>query len=503
MIQKIIFIFSAIFVAIYIIASILTSGTNVLSESMTYLAIIGVIISLLSPRHGMIFIFVMGNYLDLLKRLLVVGGNYGWIDVIRTLAVAPVAVTAVFCGVILHQITTKTNTWPWRRLILAASLFLAVSASYYLSGDTIQNTAQAIANSAIYILFIGFAAFIYKGPENHHRLFRLLTIIYIPVAIYAWFQLYFGYNSIEVDYARSGFTISIQPLMDFTLVESKRVFSTMNSSNAYTLVGSILGIYALIFGIGKGNLGRILGVIFAIFCLSSHIPGAGRTGWFVVIATYFLYFIFRNGKLTIATYILSICIISFFIFNADSIAIWLNQRSQELSVDSEFAQRAGNMGTFSTRTIGINEWMTNPKLFSWFGLSKDEIVLAGTHDMIGQIYVSNGIVGLAIGLLGSLMTLFYLHSNLLRIQNDQDQRLASFYLANVFTLLFSGVISGSSLHIFPVNIYFWLMIGLLFEIIDRSRSERNTTHSPRSDSVVTTRNTSPIVTGAAGNHHTA
>jgi hypothetical protein len=50
--------------------------------------------------------------------------------------------------------------------------------------------------------------------------------------------------------------------------------------------------------------------------------------------------------------------------------------------------------------------------------------------------------------------------------------LAAFYLANVFAILIAGMFSGSSLHVFPVNVYFWLMVGLLCQIIETDKQER-------------------------------
>jgi hypothetical protein len=471
MIQKIIFPIVAVLCGLFVIISILTSGSNALSESMIYLGVVGVILSLFNPNAGMAFLFIVGNYLDLIKRFLVVGGSFSWTDIIRTLAVAPIVTGTIFLGLTIRHLNTTNDQWPWARFALSSAIFLLVATASFFRGDSLQNVAQSIANGALYAGFICYAAFLYKNHHAHHKIFRLLMVIFIPVAVYGWIQLIYGYNTIEQEYARSGFTVSMQPTLHPSEVEYRRVFSTMNSAGAYTLVGSILSIYGIIFGFGRGILGRITGCLFAILCLSSHIPGAGRTGWAIVIVTYVSYFVFRSGRLTVATYAFTIAVSILFLINADTVGEWLVNNSQGIAGDSEFAQRASNMGTFTARTIGITEWMTKKEFFSWFGLQKSEITASGAHDMVGQIYVSTGVIGLSIALLFGGWVLVYLHRSLLGLRDSDDKRLASFYMANIFAILVSGVFSGSSLHIFPLNVYFWLMAGLLFQLIDANKAK--------------------------------
>jgi hypothetical protein len=116
--------------------------------------------------------------------------------------------------------------------------------------------------------------------------------------------------------------------------------------------------------------------------------------------------------------------------------------------------------------------MTNPRLFSWFGLPQKELKAAGAHDLVGQLYTSVGVVGLSLALIFIIVSLVYLHRNLLRIRDRDASKLAAFFMANVFALLMGAVFSGSSLHVFPVNVYFWLMVGLLFQIIENDKQQR-------------------------------
>ncbi|RYD86108.1 MAG: hypothetical protein EOP84_00080 [Verrucomicrobiaceae bacterium] len=474
MITKILFIALGILAALYVMISILTSGSNALSESMIYLGIFGVIIAFLNPKLGMAFLFLLGNYLDLIKRFLVVGGTFSWTDIIRTLAIPPIITGMIFISLSIRHFRTTNQTWPWFRFMIAGVICGLVSLSSLMSGDTLQNIAQSIANSALYAGYICYAAFLYKDNHAHKHLFRYLIIIFAPVAIYSWVQLTYGYNLVEMEYARSGFTVSTQPLLHPSEVEYKRIFSTMNSSGAYTLVGSTLSIFAILFGFRQGFLGRIAGFIFAAVCLSSQIPGAGRTGWAITIVTFVAYFVFKSGRFTIATYFATVVFSALFLLNADAVGEWLVVNTQGVAGDSDFSQRASNMGTFTTRTMGITEWMTNESYFSWFGLPKAEIIQAGAHDLVGQIYVSSGIVGLTLAATIGASILFYLHRNLLLISDTNNKQLASFYMANIFAILFSGIFSGSSLHIFPLNLYFWLMVGLLFQIIDSNKKKANT-----------------------------
>jgi hypothetical protein len=470
--SKLLFPLVAISAALYVMVSILTSGGSSLSESMIYLAVFGVIIGLMNGKMGMVFLFIIGNYLDVVKRLLVVEGAFEWNDIIRILAVAPITMSAIFLGVLLKLLRTENPQFPWKRLILASVIFIIVASSALLGGDNFRNTAQTIANSSLYAGLIAFAGVIYKHADEQRKLFALLIGLYLPVLFYAWAQLIGGYSAIEVEYARSGFTVSTQPLLHPSDVEYKRIFSTMNSSNAYSIVGSILSIYALLFGIRKGFLGRIAGLLFALACFGSQIPGAGRTSWAMIVITIGAYFVFRSGKLTIAAYLFTLSATVLFLFNAEIVGEWLVINSQAIMGDSDFAQRATTMGTFTARTIGITEWMTKREYFSWFGLPRSEAAASGAHDMVGQIYVSSGVVGLSIAVAFGGVVLYQLHRGLLSITNSDSKRLASFYMANIFAILVGGIFSGSALHIFPINVYFWLMIGFLFQLVQVQNSTR-------------------------------
>lgn len=472
MITKIAMPIVAVLLILYVTVSILTSGGNALSEAMLYLAVLGLFIGLLNPKAGMMFVLVCGNYLDFFKRFLAVSGSFSFSDVIKTLAVAPVATIGVFAGLMVGYSRQHGTGLPKYRFILALFISAVVVGTSLSGGQGLSTVMQAAANSALYVALIAFAGTLYQNVEAQHRLMRTLVLLFIPVVLYGWVQLLQGYNRIEVRYALSGLSSIVNPLIHPSLVEYKRVFSTMNSSVAYTLVGSILGVYALLFGFGKGFFPRFWGAVFAVVCLSSHIPGAGRTGWVVVLMAIPAYYVFRNAKLTLAAYGLAGGAAVVFIVRAKQIGEWLVRNSQGLLGGSEFSERAINMGTFSTRTQGINEWMTNPKLFSWFGLPKKELKVAGAHDMVGQLYTSVGVVGLALAMISIIVALVYLHRNLLRIRDQDARKLAAFFMANVFALLMAAVFSGSSLHVFPVNVYFWLMVGLLCHIIETDRQER-------------------------------
>lgn len=464
MISKILAPVAAILFGSYVIVSVLTSSGNTLSEAMIYLAILGFIIGAINAKAGMIFVFLCGDYLDVLKRFLVVGGSYSFQDVIRTLAVAPVATGAVFMGIMIQYLTKRDFKLPWIRLALSGVLALGVIAASFSAGNTGKELLQIVANSALYVGLVAFAALIYRQLDEQHKLFRILTLIFIPVVVYGWVQLINGYNTIEEEYARSGLTIIVNPLIHPSEVEYKRIFSTMNSSVAYTMVGTILGIYALIFGFGKSLAKRSVGILFAIALFASHVPGAGRTGWAVAVVTFICYFIFQSRITTITTYVTAVLSITVFLFNAKTIGEWLVENSGGTAT-TEFEERAFNMGTFTARTEGIAEWIGHKEYFSWFGLPKEETVDSRAHDMIGQIYVTTGAVGLAFSVIFGAGVLFYLHKNLLAITVREEKKIGAFYLANIFAVIIGGIFSGSQLHVFPVNLYFWSMAGLLFQLI--------------------------------------
>jgi hypothetical protein len=53
--------------------------------------------------------------------------------------------------------------------------------------------------------------------------------------------------------------------------------------------------------------------------------------------------------------------------------------------------------------------------------------------------------------------------SLFRIKDKQDRNLAAMYLAVVFAVMATGMMSGGHVAIFPVNLFFWLIMGFLMK----------------------------------------
>lgn len=473
MIAKIALPTGAVLLFLYITVSILTSQSNALSEAMIYAAGFGLLLGLLNSHAGLVFVFICGNYLDFFKRFLVVSGSFNFGDVIKTLAVAPVAMMGVYAGVLVNSGKLSGTHLSKSRLFLASATCLVILGSNLLSGGgSLSSNLQTAANSALYVGLLACAGPLYPTLASQHKFLRKLVILFVPVVIYGWIQLIFGYNKIEVNYALSGLTVNLQPLLNPAEVEYKRIFSLMGSTVSYTLVGTTLSLYALIFGFDRAPAMRFLGIIFAVCCLGSHVPGAGRTGWAVAMITFCAYYVFKRKNATLVLYAFSVTTILIFLFNSrllgrklvDLTASWGN---------SEFQRRATTMGSFTTRTEGVANVFTNSRYFSLFGLPKNTIRESGAHDLLGQIYTTTGAVGLMLAVIVGASTLYYLHSNILRIVDIQRRNLAAFLMASTFAVLVAGIFSGSQLHVFPVNVYFWLSIGFIFQLISINQTEIN------------------------------
>ena len=455
----------ALFLSLFLIQSVLTSGGSALSKFFLYFSIGGAVAGFLSPKVGIYFIIVAGFYLDLMKRFLVIEGLFSFIDLVQILAFAPVSFAGVLFGQCIKCLFTKGSFGRKEAVAFVVSVVvsaLVLSISVIQKGLNVRAIAEA-GSQAAYISFVWLAFYYLRTSEQRHNYFRFTLIWFVPVVIYAYKQLIFGYSDLEYRYALSGLTIVDNPLLEGR-IEYYRIFSTMSSSGAYGLMTIIIGSYALL-SFSDPNKGKVfLAKLFGLLCYASLIPGAGRTGWAVVLIVVLCTFMFRKTLTTLTVYGAAAALLLVLFLNGDAL---IETGSETVSgiADNAWEARSLQVGTFTARTESIKNWTTDPSYFSWFGLSDEEKKGTFIHDMLGEIYVGYGLVGLvsAVGVMISL--LYFSHRKILRTRSVENRLFMAFLLAVIFGLLMGSIVSGGGIRIFPVVFHFWAFVGMLCVMI--------------------------------------
>ncbi|MGJ8723020.1 MAG: hypothetical protein ACSHYB_00570 [Roseibacillus sp.] len=451
----------ALFLSLLIIQSVLTGGGNSLSKLFLYLSIGGAVCGFVNPKAGIFFLIIMGFYLDMMKRFLIIEGVVGIIDLVQILALAPITFAGMLAGQCVRCLFGKDSFNRREAVAFAFSVLLSVAVlglSLLKQGFGIRAIAEA-GSQAAYISFVWLGFYYFDTAEKRHKFFRFALLWFVPVVIYAYKQLIFGYSDLEYDYALSGLTIVQNPLLEGR-IEYYRIFSTMSSSGAYGLMTILIGAYGLLAFSDSNKSVVFLAKLFGVICLASLIPGAGRTGWAIAIIIVLGSFMFRRRVTTFLVYGGAALLLTVLFLKGDQL-IETSANAVSGLADSEWEARSLQVGNFAVRAEGIKNWTTNPNYFSWFGLTEEEKEGSGVHDMLGEIYVGFGAVGLSITIITGVSLLIFTHRRVFFMKSEEDKKFLAFLLSLIFGLLLGSIVSGGGIRIFPVVFYFWAFVGMV------------------------------------------
>jgi hypothetical protein len=443
----------------------IVSYDNPFTTTILLVAAAMVMVVLVNPKAGLYLLILSAGYLDLIKRLGILTGSLSEAHIVITLAVAPILCAFICAGVVIHHIfgKWKLKRWQWGILVIIVSLMTAVLVGDLSRGTGLLEGLRDVANSGAYFPLMLITGILFPKPEDIKRLIKFCLIIYIPVGIYAIWQQIFGLNSFEIDYLKSGFTVTITNLDDIR----PRPFSTLNSPHALTVVTAVLAAlgFFLHFKGTKREAWQIpVGVLFTLACLAS----LSRAGWVVFAVAVIGWICFRRAWTTIGFYGITVGFLVLLIVNADRVLHSLDALERKLPGNSALTEEVFRLGTFSDRLYSFRNLMTNPLFHTWFGnpeLRAHRTEFSGedvyAHDQLTQILVSFGFAGLAGFLLLVIGGLWLTHRRVLA-QRDFEAREAAIGLLSVLTaVLYSGMLFGSHLGVFPVNVFFALLIGCL------------------------------------------
>jgi hypothetical protein len=422
--------------------------------------------ALFNPILGVYLLIFTSGYLDLVKRLGILSDALSGIDVVVTLALAPVLFVAICGGVLYRNIMRRVWLSQWQ-VWLAVAITLAMGAVFFDALHDSAGVAYALkdfANSGVYLLLILVGCFLFPSVPSVQRLLTFTLVVYLPVGLYGIWQQIFGLADFEIDYLNSGFTIDITVLEDPIL----RTFSTLNSPHALNITMAMLSALAFFVPLSRGKRGRwqiLVGLIFAVACGTTFV----RAGWVLFLLAFVIWICSRWKVTTISMYAAIVVGFVLLFANADALLQSLGVVESALPQNNEMQVEAFHVATFSDRLVSFRNVMTNPAFHTWFG-NRDAGLLEQdsqeylAHDQIGQILVSYGLAGLTLFGVVLVLTLWFAHRAVFR-QQDQLKREILLGLVSVeLATILSGMLFGSHLGIFPVNVLFYLFASAVFTV---------------------------------------
>jgi hypothetical protein len=89
------------------------------------------------------------------------------------------------------------------------------------------------------------------------------------------------------------------------------------------------------------------------------------------------------------------------------------------------------------------------------------------HDSFTDALLRHGYVGVLF--LGAIWVYFLvtIHRGVLSVKDRNIRTLAAALTSACFSIFFSGFLSGSSLHVYPVNLLFWSFVGCILVLTSR------------------------------------
>ncbi|MBV8586036.1 MAG: O-antigen ligase family protein, partial [Verrucomicrobia bacterium] len=378
----------------------------------------------------------------------------------------------------IYQLTVRRRPLDNQQKVVFIFVSLAVLVSFiqaFLRPSGQSSSLQEFASEGAYLPLVFLVTVLFPAPGQVRRLLALTVVIYAPVAAYGIWQQYFGLSTFEINYLKSGLTSTLGLLDDIRI----RPFSSLNSPHAFGATTAMLACLAAFFPLGDKRR-RMWQYPLALLLFFGCLASVVRAAWVLIVLACIGFFCFRSRALTLVFYIFGLTAFSGILFNTQFVSNALERFDQYMPDDGDLESQAFRLGTFGARLDSFQNVLTNPNFHTLLGKSGAEIdELQGdisnlAHEQIGQILIRSGFVGLTL-FLGTLVAgLIYAHVTDFR-QTDPFRRDALVAcLSIVFGTVGSGVLFGSSLGLFPVNILFALIMGVFFALSHPERAEANT-----------------------------
>jgi hypothetical protein len=420
-------------------------------------------VAIVNPKAGLYLLILSTGYLDLIKRLGILTNSLSETDIVVTLAVAPALSASVCAGAAIHHICGggKLKGWQWVLLWTVLGLVVAIFLQSFLHAAGTLSALQEFANSGSYLPLIFVAGLILPGPDDLRRFLKFCLWVYVPVALYGIWQQFFGLTDFELDYLKSGFTTDIRLLDDVRM----RPFSTLNSPHALSVCMAIcsgLAAFVPLKGLKRAGWQILLALLFAAGCLATFV----RSGWVLLVLAWIVWVCCRQRVSTLLMYGAAAAGLVMLMCNADTLLKSLDQFENYLPSDGDLEDQAFRLGTFSDRLFSFRNVLTNPAFHTWFGYSDSKIadMVEGSHEdiaheQLGQILIKYGFVGLGLFATVLLLGLWYAHRAIFRQRNSVYRESMLGCLSLLIATLFSGMLFGSHLGVFPVGVFFALIAG--------------------------------------------
>lgn len=464
-------------VALYVAASILLDDGNQLAGLFFYALLGSGLLGLLAPRMAFFFFIFQTAYLDLFKRLMVIGGNVSFVDLFWVLGMAPVTIVGIACGLIVRMVFGQmpAGVSDVRRLVVAVILNALLALLVYVKGGGIGGTVREVANGSSYALLLFIVPLLFRTPTSVAGCTRFILFVFVPAAAYTVYQQVAGFQEFEIEYLKTGLSIEVKQLE----ADRVRAFGTLNSPTSISVVASSLAAMALGL-MFSGRRDRRLGLSapvttgIVLLCIAAWAASTVRVGILLLPVAVVGTFVFARPGATRAFYGVLIGSLGLLIASSGflyrNIEGWTARLVEACGGGSSYVGYMLNMNSYKDRLYGFANVLTNPAAYSWFGMRNGgEDAGWVAHDPLSSALLNYGVVPLCLIVVAAGMGMWRLHRMIFVMRSRSLQVFAAACLANAAGNVAVSLVNGNLLGTFPVNVFFW--VSLAFAITLRQADE--------------------------------
>ena len=466
---------AAIGLVFYILFSVLLGGGNVIGGVAFYASLGSSLFGLLKPGPAMRYLVLLAAYSDLLKRLMILDGRFGMMDILWVRALCPMTLAGIFAGVLARSLNDGTFFKPRQfvTLLIAVGGFGLAGISAYRSGGGF-GALTSLADGAAYVFLLFIVPCVMRTPGEILRFVKFTLIVFAPVALYGLKQQLMGLSEFEIEYLKSGFTILSKHLED----GRPRPFSTLTDSSPFGTSCAVCACLALMVRAHYQSNGRLewsrLGVLLWFVFVCGTIASLTRTANVNWLLPMLLIPFFRRGNMTALVYAgMAVSFIGACLFAhplkevVTSITLW----GMDNFGGSALGEQLTRFWTLGARLDGMHELAHNPKMWTMLGYGPkvaEQLLASGevaSHDIISNILLKSGWLSLLVLLALALACVVSIHRSVLSLRDSGVFSMCLWLLATEFGLLVHNVFAGNVTATFPVNFFFWFIAGAVNAIV--------------------------------------
>ena len=448
-------------IAAFILGQVLsTNGGSPIAELLLIVGLILMFYALVRPWNALLLFLWLVMCIDGLKRITYAATDMSMIDVAEILIVPVLLMCGLYLRVFgLHWFVSRRENstlnlkkfWPILLLFICG-----VGGLVYKEGASFSSIS---ANYQIfcYIPAAVIVPYFLNSPGRWDMYARQMYYILLVVGIYGVIQSINGPFDYEVEYLQSGLTSTIT-LME---QESFRAFSLLNTSPTYAGMMMICLFYT--YYVVCREQGRLVWtarvVTLTLFaagaCFLATQRGALVSGLIVIAGLP----IFVKPRLLIGMFIGFLVAYGLTIYYASEIKDYMYIADAQLDVlrTSHFMNQEFSILTLGTRLDGFIA-LQSPNMWTLLGGDTGE---AG-HNLLSDLLSWVGMVGTAVFLIIVGMVIYVSTQVLVAVKhNPQAYLWAQVNLAVFLYVLIWGAFLGSTIHVSPVNFFFWTSLGNL------------------------------------------